>query len=156
MKKQIKEIIEWGLKEMDLYSEDAVDLVYKTGNAETGYRHLKQMGSGPAIGFWQVEPATLIDIMDNYVKYRPELEKRLKSLGFSRSDVETRVMSNIALQAVFCRLKYKRDKYALPKSSDLKGQAEYWKRVYNTHLGKGTIKHFMEANNGNQKSNSNT
>ena len=146
MKKQIREIIEWGLKEMDLYSEDAVDLVYKTGNAETGYRHLKQMGGGPAIGFWQVEPATLIDIMDNYVKYRPELEKRLKSLGFSRNGIETRVMANIALQAVFCRLKYKRDKYALPKSNDLKGQAKYWKRVYNTHLGKGTIEHFMEAN----------
>jgi|TARA_R100000501_G_C2593538_1_gene92758 hypothetical protein len=147
MKKQIREIIEWSLKEMDLYSEDAVDLVYKTGNAETGYRHLKQMGGGPAIGFWQVEPATLIDIIDNYVKYRPELEKRLKSLGFSKSGIETRVMSNIALQAVFCRLKYKRDRYALPKSSDLKAQAEYWKRVYNTHLGKGTIEHFMEANN---------
>ena len=147
MKKQIREIIDWSLKEMGLHSEDAVDLVYKTGNAETGYRHLKQMGGGPAIGFWQVEPATLIDIMNNYVKYRPELEKRLKSLGFSESDMETRVMSNIALQAVFCRLKYKRDKYALPKFNDLKGQAEYWKRVYNTHLGKGTIKHFMEANN---------
>ena len=64
---------------MGLYSIDAVDLVYKTGNAETGYRHLKQMGGGPAIGFWQVEPATLIDIMDNYVKYRPKIEKRLKS-----------------------------------------------------------------------------
>ena len=132
---------------MGLHSEDAVDLVYKTGNAETGYRHLKQMGNGPALGFWQVEPATLIDIMDNYVKFRPELEKRLKNLGFSSEDMETRVMSNIALQAAFCRLKYKRDKYALPKSNDLKGQAEYWKRVYNTHLGKGTIKHFMEANN---------
>ena len=146
MKKQIMEIIEWGLKEMDLYSEDAVDLVYKTGNAETGYRHLKQMGGGPAIGFWQVEPATLIDIMDNYVKYRPKLEKRLISLGFDRRDIEVRVMSNIALQAVFCRLKYKRDKYALPKSSDLEAQAKYWKRVYNTHLGKGTITHFTEAN----------
>jgi hypothetical protein len=146
MKKQIREIIDWSLKEMGLHSEDAVDLVYKTGNAETGYRHLKQMGGGPAIGFWQIEPATLIDIIDNYVKYRPKFEKRLKSLGFSQSDMETRVMSNIALQAVFCRLKYKRDKYALPKSSDLEAQARYWKRVYNTHLGKGTITHFMEAN----------
>ena len=146
MKKQIREIIEWSLKEMDLYSEDAVDLVYKTGNAETGYRHLKQMGSGPAIGFWQVEPATLIDIVDNYVKYRSKLEKGLKSLGFDRRHMEIRVMGNIALQAVFCRLKYKRDKYALPKANDLEAQAKYWKRVYNTHLGKGTIEHFMEAN----------
>ena len=131
---------------MGLHSKDAVDLVYKTGNAETGYRHLKQMGGGPAIGFWQVEPATLIDIMDNYVKYRPELEKRLKLLGFDRRDMEVRIMSNIALQAVFCRLKYKRDRYALPSFNDLESQAKYWKRVYNTHLGKGTIEHFMEAN----------
>ena len=147
MKKQIREIIEWALKKMDLYSFEAVDLIYKTGMAETGYKHLKQMGGGPAIDFWQVEPATLIDILDNYVKYRPNLEKGLKSLGFSRNDVETRVMSNIALQVVFCRLKYKRDKYALPLIGDLEGQAKYWKRVYNTKLGKGTIKHFMEANN---------
>jgi len=147
MKKQIREIIEWSLKEMDLYSEDAVDLIYKTGNAETGYKHLKQMGGGPAIGFWQVEPATLIDIMDNYVKYRSKLEKGLKSLGFDRRCMETRVMSNIALQAVFCRLKYKRDRHPLPKANDLEAQAKYWKRVYNTHLGKGTIEHFMGANN---------
>ena len=147
MKKQIREIIEWSLKEMSLHSEDAVDLVYKTGNAETGYRHLKQIGGGPAIGFWQVEPATLIDIMDNYVKYRPKLEKGLKSLGFNKSDIEICVMGNIALQAVFCRLKYKRDKYPLPKVGNLEDQAKYWKRVYNTRLGKGTIKHFMGANN---------
>ena len=146
MKKQIREIIVWALKEMDLYSLEAADLVYKTGMAETGYRHLKQMGGGPAIGFWQVEPATLIDILDNYVKYRPKLLEGLKSLGYSPDDIETRVMSNIALQAVFCRLKYKRDKYALPLIGDLQGQARYWKRVYNTNLGKGTIQHFMEAN----------
>ena len=147
MKKQIRDIIEWSLKKMDLYSKDAADLVYKTGNAETSYKHLKQMGDGPALGFWQVEPATLIDTIDNYVKYRPKLEKGLISLGYDRRDIEMRVMSNIALQVAFCRLKYRRDKYPLPKANDLQGQAECWKRVYNTHLGKGTIKHFMEANN---------
>ena len=148
MKKEIRKIIVWTLKKMDLYSPTAADLIYKTGMAETGYKHLKQMGDGPAIGFWQVEPATLRDTIENYVKYRPELQKGLKSLGFSSDDMEMRVMSNIALQVVFCRLKYKRDKYALPLIGDLKGQAEYWKRVYNTHLGKGTIEHFMDVNDG--------
>jgi len=28
----------------------------------------------------------------------------------------------------------------------MEAQAGYWKRVYNTELGKGTVKHFMEAN----------
>ena len=148
MIKEIRNIIAWALKETNLYSHEAADLVFRTGMAETGYKHLKQMGGGPAIGFFQVEPATLKDTMDNYVKYRPELQKGLKKLGYDESDMEYRVMSNIALQAVFCRLKYKRDKYALPLIGDLKGQAEYWKRVYNTHLGKGTIEHFMEMNNG--------
>ena len=55
-------------------------------------------------------------------------------------------MSNIALQVAFCRLKYRRDKYPLPKASDLEGQAKYWKRVYNSKLGKGTVKHFIEMN----------
>ena len=87
MKKQIREIIVWSLKKMDLYSLEAVDLIYKTGMAETGYRHLKQMGGGPAIGFWQVEPATLIDILDNYVKYRPKLLEGLKSLGYILNDI---------------------------------------------------------------------
>ena len=148
MKKEIKEIIEWGLKEMNLYSEDAADLVFKTGMAETGYKAIKQYGGGPALGFWQVEPATINDTIENYVKYRSKLEKLLISLGYDETHSEMRVMSNIALQVAFCRLKYKRDKYALPKANDLKAQAEYWKRVYNSHLGKGTIKHFMEANNG--------
>ena len=55
-------------------------------------------------------------------------------------------MSNIALQVAFCRLKYRLDKYALPGMDNIEAQAKYWKRVYNSHLGKGTVKHFMEAN----------
>ena len=146
MIQDIEKITYWALQKMNMYSKDALHMIMRTGMAETGFRKLIQMGGGPALGFFQVEPKTIMDTMDNYVKYRPELEKRLKSLGFDRRDMEVRVMSNIALQAVFCRLKYKRDKYALPKSNDLEAQAKYWKRVYNTHLGKGTIKHFMEAN----------
>ena len=44
--------------------------------------------------------------------------------------------------------KYRRDKYSLPKHDDLDGQAKYWKRVYNTRLGKGTESHFIKANKG--------
>ena len=147
MQKEIRNIIGWALKETGLYSHEAADLVFRTGLVETGYNHLKQMGGGPAVGFFQVEPATINDTIENYVKYRPELHKAIKKLGFDENHSEYCVMSNIALQVVFCRLKYKRDKYALPLIGDLIGQAKYWKRVYNTKLGKGTIKHFMEANN---------
>ena len=144
MKKQIKEIIEWTLNRMDMYSDDAAAMIYRTGMAETGYKHLKQMGGGPAIGFFQIEPATI----DNYVAYRPQIKTDLYALGFDEKDGEMRVMSNIALQVAFCRLCYRRDKNAIPSLENMKAQAKYWKKVYNTKLGKGTVEHFMEMNHG--------
>tara|TARA_R100001129_G_scaffold148098_2_gene109656 strand:+ start:40 stop:489 length:450 start_codon:yes stop_codon:yes gene_type:complete len=148
MIKDIKDIIDWTLKQMDMYSEDAADLIFRTGMVETGYKAIKQYGGGPALGFFQVEPETIRDTIENYASYRPKVQKGLIMLGFDNKDMEIRVMSNIALQVAFCRLKYRRDKNPLPKAGDLAAQARYWKRVYNTMEGKGTTEHFMEMNNG--------
>ena len=146
MIKDIEKIAYWTLKKLDMYSKDALAMVMRTGMAETGFRHLKQMGDGPALGFFQVEPKTIMDTMENYVKYRPKIQDSLSELGYIENDVVYRVMSNIALQVAFCRLKYRRDRFALPKRTDLDKQAEYWKRVYNSALGKGTVEHFIETN----------
>ena len=86
-------------------------------------------------------------IINNYASYRPEIMSKLWSLGYDDKDAEMRLMGSIPLQVAFCRLKYRRDKHAIPPNSDIEAQAKYWKRVYNTELGKGTVKHFMEANN---------
>ena len=145
-RKDIKSIIDWTLKKIDMYSKDAASMVYTTGMAESKYKYLSQMGDGPAIGFFQLEPATMKDIMENYVAYRKPILESLKSLGYAEDDSEYRVKSNIALQVAFCRLKYKRDPFPLPKHSDTQGQAEYWKRVYNSELGIGTVEHFLESN----------
>jgi hypothetical protein len=147
MKKSIKKIIDWTLKELGMYSPEASEMVYKTGLAETGYRHLEQI-KGPAIGFFQVEPATMRDTWDNYIAYRQDLKNKLWALGYDESNDVQRVMGSIILQVVFCRLKYRRSPKALPKCGDLEGQAKYWKSIYNSELGKGTVEHFMEACNG--------
>ena len=146
MIKSIKKIIKLSLQHLGLDSEDAREMLYVTGKAESGYKTLQQYGGGPALGFFQMEPNTAIDIWDNYVMYRPKYRDKLYSLGFDDSNVEFCLLSNIGLQAAFCRLHYRRVPSALPKSDNLVAQAKYWKKYYNTHLGKGTIKHFMEAN----------
>ena len=146
MKKEIKEIIEWTLHELDMHSDDAVELIYRTGMAETKYRHLIQMGGGPAVGFFQCEPATMRDIIDNYASYRPNIMTKLYALGYDEKDAEMRLMSNMSLQVAFCRLKYRRDKHAMPAAEDIAAQGKYWKRVYNSELGKGTLEHFLESN----------
>ena len=58
MEKSIKKIIKDSLEFINLDSEDARDLIYKTGKAESGYKTLQQYGGGPALGFFQMEPAT--------------------------------------------------------------------------------------------------
>ena len=146
MKADIKKIINWSLNNLDMNSEDASALVYRTGMAESGYRHLSQMGSGPAVGFFQVEPATIDDTWNNYAVYRKPIMAILKDMGFDPDDSRMRVMSSIALQAAFCRLKYLRDPKPIPCWTDLEEQGKYWKRVYNTNLGSGTIKHFVQVN----------
>jgi hypothetical protein len=146
MEESIKKIIAWTLEFMEMDSPEAREMIYRTGMAETGFRAIEQYGNGPAVGFFQVEPATINDTIENYVSYRPAIKSKLWELGFDEKDSKIRVMSSIALQVAFCRLKYRRDKHALPKCGDLEGQAEYWKRVYNSYKGKGTVKHFIEAN----------
>tara|TARA_R110002020_G_scaffold49465_1_gene140711 strand:+ start:1182 stop:1634 length:453 start_codon:yes stop_codon:yes gene_type:complete len=146
MIEDIKTIAEEVLYKLNKYSDDALAMIIRTGNAETGYRKLIQYGGGPGLGFFQVELATAQDILDNYVQYRPAYLKVLMELGLDSKNLAFSIKTNIALQIAFCRLHYMRDKNPIPSWSDLEGQASYWKEVYNTHLGKGTIKHFIEAN----------
>ena len=148
MIQEIKEIAEYSLYKLDCYSDDALALVVRTGMAESGYRALKGYGDGnPAIGFWQIEPATMNDMIENYINYRSKYKKTLISLGMNfEKDTIMSVMSNMAVQAALCRLHYRRDKDPLPSWDDMEGQAKYWKRVYNTVEGRGTVKHFIKAN----------
>ena len=146
MRRSIERIIKLALKHLDLDSEDARSLIYATGKAESDYKTLQQYGGGPALGFFQMEPNTAIDIWDNYVMYRPKYRDKLYALGFDKGALEFCLLSNIGLQAALCRLHYRRVPSALPKANNLEAQAKYWKSFYNTEKGKGTIEHFMEMN----------
>ena len=148
MIQEIKEIVEYSLYRIGCYSDDALALVVRTGMAESGYRELRGRGKGnPAIGFWQIEPATMYDMMKNYIQYRSQYKFQLMDMGMDFEDnTILTVMSNLSVQAALCRLHYRRDRERIPCWADLEAQGEYWKRVYNTELGRGTVKHFIEAN----------
>jgi len=148
MKETIRGLIVEVLEKLDdagiPYSPEAVDLVFETGNAETGYRHLEQMGGGPAKSMWQVELNTVADNWENYIVYRKPLIEFLYSIGFIEKDPEFSIVANIAVGIAMCRIYYYRQPGAIPKT--IEGRAEYWKSVYNTEGGKGTPEHYLEAN----------
>ena len=101
MKNSIKKIIKYVLKDLNMYSEDAESLVYRTGMAESGYRHLAQV-KGPAIGFFQEEPDTINDTINNYLKFRPKKLEHLVKRGLDLEAPETSVLCSIYLQVAFC------------------------------------------------------
>ena len=149
MIKSIKEIINEvldGLEEAGIKkTKEASDLVFETGMAESGYRALEGYGSGnPAVSFWQIEPATIRDMWDNYITYRKPLIEATYKLGLIEANKVFSVLSNIALAVAFCRIHYRRQPGAIPKT--MPARAAYWKQHYNTKLGKGTVDHYVAAN----------
>ena len=145
----IKEIIEDVLKRMEEdmnipYSEDAAKLIFETGMTESGYRHLEQMGGGPAVSFFQMEEATINSMFDNWITYRKPAVACLYRLGLVERHMVFCVMSNIALAVAFCRIYYWRKPGSIP--SDIEGRAKYWKKHYNTAGGKGSFEHYMDSN----------
>lgn len=149
-KKQIKQLIGEILNELSLGGAQAESLVYHTGLVESKYQYLMQV-KGPAIGFFQCETPTAIDICLHYLKYRTELMKKVSEVTMvdlryfmdPRPEEWRKLMQyNIALQIAMCRLHYRRVPQALPNNID--EQATYWKKHYNTYKGKGTHQHFLE------------
>jgi len=147
---QVKGLIKGTLEFIDLYSEDALDLVYNTGLVESNYKYLEQV-KGPARGLWQCEPWVAVDICKNYLKYRESLMKKVASacklewfyfLEPIETDWNDILTYNIAAQIAMCRLHYRRVPKPLPKT--LNEQAAQWKTYYNTSKGKGTVKKFIQ------------
>ncbi len=137
----IAKIVDHVLRALDMHSQDAFDLVMRTGMQESKFKYLEQLGEGPALGFFQVEPATAEDTWVNYLVFKTSIREKLALVAPLGPWDEFTIMSNIALQVALCRLKYRRDRYRIP--SDIFGQASYWKRVYNTPLGAGTEVEFV-------------
>ncbi|QNT79281.1 hypothetical protein [Entomobacter blattae] len=140
-------IITPALKSLGLDGEAAVNLVTGTALAESHARYVQQI-NGPALGLWQMEPATHKDIWQNYLHYKPDLVAKLTFI-MNGQERESQLMHNLAYGAALCRILYLRSKEPLPDAKDAVALSAYHKQVYNTQLGKANpqtnIPHFAAA-----------
>lgn len=124
---------------------EAVELLVGTAITESNLRHLYQV-RGPALSFFQIEPSTANDLIDNFILQRDDLHEALDFIAGGTDwvdNIDTALVNNIALASAFARLQYWRAPAAIP--SDLLDQAKYWKKYYNSHLGKGKPEHYVVA-----------
>lgn len=147
---QMKGLIKRVLQKIDLYSPEAAEFIYNIGLVESKYIYIEQI-HGPAKGVFQCESWVGVDIIKNYLQYRPDLMKSVASACYldwshftapREKDWEYILTTNLAAQIVFCRLHLRRIPKKLPRT--LEEQAKQWKTYYNTAKGKGTPEKYCE------------
>lgn len=120
----------------------AAQLLLGTAIQESGLQYVRQLGNGPALGYWQMEPVTHDDIWQNYLYYRGELADKVRSILPAEVEPNPELLAQLPeYAAAMARLKYRRAPDAIP--TDLEGQAALYKRVYNTPQGKATEAEYL-------------
>jgi hypothetical protein len=134
-------VVEPTLADLDMGGEPAVRLLTATALQESRLTYLRQLEQGPALGIYQMEPATHDDIWTNYLDYRSQLVRKIRELTpYSSASV---MLYDMRYATIMARLHYRRVPERLPEADDLEGMADYWKKYYNTEEGQGTTAEFI-------------
>ncbi len=133
------------------YSKESAFLLLCTAAIESNCgEYIKQI-NGPALGIWQMEPATHNDIWDHSDAFNCNLFiDKMNSLQSSVLDGDDDLALLPMYACAMARLKYSMDPNPLPKltgvtSTDLNSFYNYYKRVYNTELGASTYDKWCTA-----------
>jgi hypothetical protein len=122
------------------YSKTAVELLMLTCAQESRLgTYLKQV-KGPARGIFQIEPATEIDLWRtlNMPEYTSLKSLISQLMGSTEPMGATSMEMNLAYAIAMARFYYWRISEPLP-ILDTTHMAMYWKKFYNTYLGRGKV-----------------
>lgn len=130
-----------------LWSESAENLLLGTAAQESHCgKMLHQVGGGPALGVYQIEPNTHHDVWDNFLKYRSEFATLIQSLAstnyLSRHSPEELIV-NLAYATAIARIIYYRVSDPLPFAHSVEALGIYWDLHYNKNPHKGTVEEFI-------------
>ena len=134
------EVVRPALRSIKLWSRVAENLVLGTGIVESRLKYIKQLGTGPALGLFQMEPFTHNDIWRTTL-WGTELGMNVGNLirpFHGIAPPATQLIGNLWYAAAMCRVHYRRIRAPLP-SDNAMDLARYWKQYYNTPLGAGTV-----------------
>lgn len=141
----LDQVIRPALTAIGLDSPAAEQLLLATALQESDLRTTVQMGGGPALGYFQMEPATHDDIWANFLRYRDPLAGRLRALAGSAAGTPPAALlaTRHRYAAGMTRVHYLRVSAPMPPAGDAAAMAAYWKDHYNTAGGAGSTAQFM-------------
>lgn len=135
----IREVLR-GLEPEIPYSEAAVELLMMTAAQESGLgKYLVQL-KGPARGIYQVEPATERYVVGELQRRHPALYKKIMGMNAEGDGQGTAgdrdMIFNLAYATALARANYFLKPGPIPARPG--DQAAYYKKFWNTELGKAT------------------
>tara|TARA_R110000787_G_scaffold141312_3_gene254793 strand:+ start:1208 stop:1741 length:534 start_codon:yes stop_codon:yes gene_type:complete len=140
-----EQIVQPTLKFMNKYipgmnSEAAENLMVGTAIMESDISYLVQK-NGPALGVYQVEPATFIDITQRYFgssQFRAEFASMFWDLGYTGTTNEEHLIFDLRYATIIARIKYFMSPKPLPDAEDIHALGHYWDDNYNGNPDVGT------------------
>lgn len=137
----IEACTELNYKNRILNAPEAIELLIGTWSVESDGGHwLKQIGSGIALGAWQIEKPTFCDIIN---RCKPVHSLVLsQTINHTINDGDFHLLEfDHKLSIQIARLKYYLIPDAIPLNLD--GQARMWKQFYNSPKGAGTVEKYI-------------
>lgn len=133
IKQFLTNIIDPTLISLNMHSEAAVKLLLITFATESsGGEYLVQI-EGPALGVYQMEPATHQDLWVNYLTRIDKRELKLEIFllcDMFEEPAPTRLVWDLQYATVMARLMYWRSPIPLPEPNDLDGLIEYYYKIW--------------------------
>ena len=123
--------------------ENAEEILLGTGMQESHLGDYIAQRGGPALGVWQMEPATANDIWINYLAFRSPTMQAVSRLMVQGQDRVAQLQGNLYYACAMARLRYARAPGALPAAGDLEGQAAYYVKNYNAG-GAATVEEYID------------
>jgi len=143
------------LRYLSADSQAARALLLGTALKESGgLTYLHQLGNGPALGLFQMEPFTHDDIWKTFLRYKPALAQKIRELAAAQPagirvdsangdnltfPAAGNLIGNMFYATAMSRMRYFRVSEALPAANDSRALCAYWKKHYNTSGGAGDI-----------------
>ncbi len=111
-------------------------LLLGTAVEESRLAAIAQYGGGPALSFFQIEPATHADVR-RWADAKG-LDPVLAEFAADWASAHLQLAGNAHYACAVARMLYFSVPEPLPAAGDLPGLGRYWKTYYNTRLGKGS------------------
>lgn len=125
-------------------------IILGTGAQESGFRATGQHGGGPALGWWQMEPDTELDITNSFLVYHKDLYKKVTEIHNSVPDPGktthySALIWNPKYACAMAACSYVR--HAVDRvdaiGRNVPTMAKFYKKYYNTPSGKATEAEFI-------------